>query len=292
MADPIAYCFRLDASPLLFALHVFADALIWLAYMLISAALLKVYFVVHKRVPFSFEAIGFAAFIFLCGLTHLAAIGVLWWPWYRAQVALSIVTGVVSIYVAYVVLWKFNFLLGYVRMVDREVRGDVPLKQVAQWMKDLNRPDRIAPILVLAFGLTASQFALAEVDVPTPALAVAISTDGMTGDQKFYLSLAGIGVSVVLPLLSFWQAKGAMKAAMAAKGSSDETHDSVNGQMDAFRKMIREVSALAVKEQIALLDAAAKAKAAETLVEAERLKAKAATTAERLVEDTAERKKS
>jgi prepilin signal peptidase PulO-like enzyme (type II secretory pathway) len=124
------YCFVWDAGPFLLWSHVQANLTTFVAYMAISIGLTKVYGLAKERIPFGPEVGGFAAFIFLCGVTHLATVLTTFWPspeTYAVRDGIDVLTSFVSIYVAYVVLWKFSFLLQWVRRLDRSVRGDVPI---------------------------------------------------------------------------------------------------------------------------------------------------------------------
>jgi signal transduction histidine kinase/ActR/RegA family two-component response regulator len=78
-------------------LNVASDALIALAYYAIPFAL---YYLVHERrkeIPYPGIILMFAAFIVLCGTTHLMEIWTVWHPEYRLAGALKGITGVVSV---------------------------------------------------------------------------------------------------------------------------------------------------------------------------------------------------
>lgn len=99
---PHGYCFLW--LPEIVWLHVFADALIALAYFSIPLAL---WVFVKKRpdMPFRNLFLLFASFITLCGLTHIAGIIVLWYPAYGYEGLLMLLTGIVSAGTA-VVVWR------------------------------------------------------------------------------------------------------------------------------------------------------------------------------------------
>lgn len=80
----------------LLTLHVLSDTLIALAYFSIPIALL-IY--VRRRPNFQFGkvAVMFAAFILLCGLTHVVAVWTLWNPDYALQGLLKGATAIVSV---------------------------------------------------------------------------------------------------------------------------------------------------------------------------------------------------
>jgi signal transduction histidine kinase/CheY-like chemotaxis protein len=78
-------------------LNVASDALIAAAYYAIPFAL---YYLVHERrkeIPYPGIILMFAAFIVLCGTTHLMEIWTVWHPEYRLAGALKGVTGIVSV---------------------------------------------------------------------------------------------------------------------------------------------------------------------------------------------------
>ena len=78
-------------------LNVASDALIAGAYYAIPFAL---YYLVHERrkeIPYPGIILMFAAFIVLCGTTHLMEIWTVWHPEYRLAGALKGVTGIVSV---------------------------------------------------------------------------------------------------------------------------------------------------------------------------------------------------
>jgi signal transduction histidine kinase/ActR/RegA family two-component response regulator len=78
-------------------LNVASDGLIAAAYYAIPISL---YYLVHERrkeIPFPGVILMFAAFIVLCGTTHLMEIWTVWHPDYRLAGALKGVTGIVSV---------------------------------------------------------------------------------------------------------------------------------------------------------------------------------------------------
>ena len=78
-------------------LNVASDGLIATAYYAIPLALL--YLVRERRAELPYRAIlvMFAAFILLCGTTHLMEIWTVWHPDYRVAGSLKALTGVVSV---------------------------------------------------------------------------------------------------------------------------------------------------------------------------------------------------
>ncbi len=78
-------------------LNVGSDGLIAAAYFAIP---LSLYRLVRRRtaeIPFPGVFLMFAAFIFLCGSTHIMEIWTVWHPYYRLAGALKLLTGIVSI---------------------------------------------------------------------------------------------------------------------------------------------------------------------------------------------------
>lgn len=91
---PHGHCFLWQAD--IFWLHVLSDSGIAMAYFSIPFALV---WLLHKRKDIPFEGIFllFAAFILLCGATHIMSIWVLWHPDYALEGVLKAMTAVASI---------------------------------------------------------------------------------------------------------------------------------------------------------------------------------------------------
>ncbi len=90
---PHGYC--LLWNPWLIWTHVVADLLIMLSYFAIPGALVLF---LRRRPELRYRGLValFAAFIVLCGLTHLVSLATLWIPVYAAEGMLKLATGVVS----------------------------------------------------------------------------------------------------------------------------------------------------------------------------------------------------
>lgn len=90
--------------PDLLGLHVGGDVLTTLAYMLIPMALIQL---VRKRDDLAFDRIFmmFAAFIFLCGVTHAIDVFNIWHGYYYIEGLVKLFTGLVSMLTAFVV-WR------------------------------------------------------------------------------------------------------------------------------------------------------------------------------------------
>ena len=99
---PHGVCFQL--RPDLIWLHVVSDAVIAVSYFVIPAALL--YFIRRRRQPLSFGwAVAlFAAFIVLCGLSHVLGIITVWQPIYYLQGIEKAITAAVSLATAIAII--------------------------------------------------------------------------------------------------------------------------------------------------------------------------------------------
>jgi diguanylate cyclase (GGDEF)-like protein len=85
-------------------LHVGGDILTTIAYLIIPAAL---FYLVRRRSDLAFNRVFmlFAAFILLCGLTHMVSMLNVWHGFYYIEGLLKLATGIVSITTA-IVVWK------------------------------------------------------------------------------------------------------------------------------------------------------------------------------------------
>jgi signal transduction histidine kinase len=100
---PHGHCFLWQPGTLW--LNVGSDALIAASYFAIPGAL---YYYVRQRkseIPYGWIPLMFAAFILLCGGTHLMEIWTVWNPIYRAAGALKLVTGLVSFATTLSLIW-------------------------------------------------------------------------------------------------------------------------------------------------------------------------------------------
>jgi hypothetical protein len=98
---PHGHCYHW--LPSLLALHVSADAVIAIAYFSIPVAL---GYLVRKRDDLAYKPVFwlFAAFILLCGMTHLSSIWTIWYPDYWQDGILKGATALVSMATA-LMLW-------------------------------------------------------------------------------------------------------------------------------------------------------------------------------------------
>ncbi|WP_051663850.1 sensor histidine kinase [Dyadobacter crusticola] len=80
--------------------YIVSDLFIWAAYFAIPLLLIRVV-VKRKDLPFSKIIWLFGAFIILCGLTHLTDAAMFWWPAYRLNVLIRLLTALVSIFTVF-----------------------------------------------------------------------------------------------------------------------------------------------------------------------------------------------
>lgn len=76
--------------------HIISDGLIWASYFAIPA-LIAIYMLRRRDVPFPAVGWLFVAFIFLCGTGHLLEAFMFWWPGYRLSGAVKAATAGVSV---------------------------------------------------------------------------------------------------------------------------------------------------------------------------------------------------
>lgn len=98
---PHGHCFLWQPGTLW--LNVGSDGLIALSYFAIPLALY--YFVRQRPIAYGWIPLMFAAFILLCGATHVMEIWTVWNPMYRVAGALKLLTGLVSFATMLSLLW-------------------------------------------------------------------------------------------------------------------------------------------------------------------------------------------
>lgn len=98
-ASYMAHGYCLLWKPWLVVLHAGSDLLIFLAYFAIPIA---IWLFLRRRANLELKSIAvlFAAFIFLCGLTHMIQMLTLWWPIYETQGVVKAATAIVSVVTA------------------------------------------------------------------------------------------------------------------------------------------------------------------------------------------------
>ncbi len=99
---PHGHCFLWQPGTLW--LNVGSDLLIATSYFMIPVA---IYYFMRQRRPlrYAWVPMMFAAFIFLCGATHIMEIWTVWNPVYRVAGALKLLTGVVSFATLALLIW-------------------------------------------------------------------------------------------------------------------------------------------------------------------------------------------
>ena len=95
---PHVYCYLYDKQ--LIALHMSADALIWLSYVAIALTLTYMVRRARREIPFSWLFLAFGTFIIACGFTHFMEIVVLWKPLYWLAGDVKLVTALASVITA------------------------------------------------------------------------------------------------------------------------------------------------------------------------------------------------
>ncbi|WP_051631180.1 sensor histidine kinase [Afifella pfennigii] len=101
-ASFMAHGYCLLWNPWLVSLHAIADLFIFLAYAAIPAGIL-LFLRRRPDIRLNYLPILFAAFILLCGLTHLFGLVTLWYPVYELQGIVKALTALVSVTTALVV---------------------------------------------------------------------------------------------------------------------------------------------------------------------------------------------
>ena len=115
-------------------LYILSDLMIWAAYMTIPLILIR-FVVVKKGVPLLNVFYLFGAFILLCGLTHLVDALMFWWPAYRFNALIRLMTGLVSIATVVALIRYFNEAVGL--KTSQEFSHELSFRQQA--MQELTR---------------------------------------------------------------------------------------------------------------------------------------------------------
>lgn len=104
-------------------MHVVSDLIIAIAYYSIPLALA---IVIYRRgqFPFKWVVALFAAFILLCGTTHVIGIVIVWDPIYRVQGILKLLTAGVSIATAIVLFPLLPQILGSIDSLERRSKAE------------------------------------------------------------------------------------------------------------------------------------------------------------------------
>ena len=118
-------------------LYILSDLMIWAAYMTIPLILIR-FVVVKKGVPLLNVFYLFGAFILLCGLTHLVDALMFWWPAYRFNALIRLMTGLVSIATVVALIRYFNEAVGL--KTSQEFSHELSFRQQA--MQELTRSNQ------------------------------------------------------------------------------------------------------------------------------------------------------
>lgn len=95
---PHGYCFLW--MPDILWMHIIGDVVTAMAYYSIPATLLYIMISRRKSLPFRWVFVLFAAFILLCGTTHIIGLITLWYPIYFIEGIVKCLTAAVSIVTA------------------------------------------------------------------------------------------------------------------------------------------------------------------------------------------------
>ena len=178
---PHVYCLR---DPALIALHAISDAIIALSYFLIPVSLILL---VRRRgdLAFRWAFVLFGVFILACGSTHLLAVVILWYPIYRLEGLIKLLTAAASLPTAILLirlvpravalpgpeaLWKLNSELED-RVRERTADLERALSEKTVLLKEVHH--RVKNNLAVVAGMLGMQSAA--VDGPGAVRALANS---------------------------------------------------------------------------------------------------------------------
>lgn len=117
--------------------YIVSDLTIWLAYMAIPLILIR-FILVKKGLPLPGVFWLFGAFILLCGLTHLVDALMFWYPVYRLNTFIRLLTGVVSVFTVIALGRYFNEAVGL--RTSKEYERESRLRQQA--LNELTRSNQ------------------------------------------------------------------------------------------------------------------------------------------------------
>jgi len=186
-------------------LNVASDGLIAGAYFSIPVTLN--YFVDRRRaeIPFPSIILMFAAFIFLCGSTHVMEIWTVWHPDYRLAGALKLLTAVVSVVTAVALFWILPVAMQLrspgqlqrevetrtgelatlnARLQELDRRKDEYLATLAHELRNPLAPMRAAARILMAPGLTPSQLQTAQAVIERQTTHMAKLLDDLLDVQR------------------------------------------------------------------------------------------------------------
>jgi PAS domain S-box-containing protein len=130
---PHGHCFLWQPDTLW--LNVGSDGLIAIAYFAIPVTIYSFTRQRKTQIRYSWVPMTFAAFILLCGATHLMEIWTVWNPVYRAAGALKLVTGLVSLATSLSLIW----VLPRVMLLKTPLQLETEVHERTQDLLDANR---------------------------------------------------------------------------------------------------------------------------------------------------------
>lgn len=156
---PHGHCYKWQTDLLL--LHVVGDALTVIAYFLIPIVLIQL---VKKRndLAFNWIFVMFAAFIFLCGVTHLVNLINIWHGYYYISGLAKLATGVISMITTVMIVYLLPKIIGIPSNKDFKLKNE----QLLLIQKEL---------------LDANQLLEQRVEARTRELETLARTDSLTG---------------------------------------------------------------------------------------------------------------
>ena len=136
-------------------LSIISDLFIGLAYVGIPLIILSYISKKNKNVPFQHIFLLFVAFILLCGMTHFMDVIIFWWPAYRLDSIIKLITAFVSmgtLAALYIILpdifslktsAEFEKEIEQRRAVEEELRNEIELRKIAESELKLLQEERI-----------------------------------------------------------------------------------------------------------------------------------------------------
>lgn len=119
---PHGYCFLW--RPELVWLHAVADVIIALAYFAIPITILILLKQRKSAIPYPWVFWMFAAFIFMCGITHLVELVSIWKPAYYLEGLLKVLTAAISLATAIVMFPLIPVLIQRFEELDKLMKNE------------------------------------------------------------------------------------------------------------------------------------------------------------------------
>lgn len=124
---PHGHCYLWQSR--LLAIHGVSDALIGLAYLVISLTLGYLVYQARDHIPFQWMIVAFGVFIIACGITHFIEVVTLWTPVYWLAGDVKMITAVASVGTALALPPLVPRILELVRAQDVAERRTLELKE-------------------------------------------------------------------------------------------------------------------------------------------------------------------